>query len=170
MIWKGRFWGWEGEILESLREDVLGRRLSNGNQAFFRLICIDATKYVLLSFSTLLEPICPKNWAKTCKKSTSGWLAVKRACEDRAPRARKTLTPRFSDSWFWEKTDCFAVYWLTGVAQKHLCLKGPCQEDIAVLWQFCDEVITAAYRTLPLAMPTFCPKWEVSVNNGLAEG
>ena len=35
-----------------------------------------------------------------------------RACEDRALRARKTLTPRFTDFFtdFEKKTDCFAVY------------------------------------------------------------
>ena len=34
-----------------------------------------------------------------------------RACEARAPRARKTLTPRFNDFFtdFEKKTDCFAV-------------------------------------------------------------
>ena len=34
------------------------------------------------------------------------------ACEARAVRARKTLTPRFTDFFtdFEEKTDCFAVY------------------------------------------------------------
>ena len=37
-----------------------------------------------------------------------------RACEARAVRARKTLTPRFTDFFtdFEEKTDCFAVYWI----------------------------------------------------------
>ena len=90
----------------------MGRRFSNGNQAFFCLICIDTTKYVLLSFITLLEPICPKNWAKNMQK-VHFWLtrlqnspyfcvfkyarAVKRACEARALRARKTLTPRLTD-------------------------------------------------------------------------
>ena len=38
--------------------------------------------------------------------------AIKRACETRALRARKTLTPRFTDFFtdFEKKTDCFAVY------------------------------------------------------------
>ena len=37
-----------------------------------------------------------------------------RACEARALRARKTLTPRFTDFFtdFEKKTDCFAVYFL----------------------------------------------------------
>ena len=38
-----------------------------------------------------------------------------RACEARAVRAHKTLTPRVTDFFtdFEEKTDCFAVYWKT---------------------------------------------------------
>ena len=37
---------------------------------------------------------------------------ARRACEDRALRARKPLTPRFTDFFtdFEKKTDCFAVY------------------------------------------------------------
>ena len=39
-----------------------------------------------------------------------GWKQW-RACEPRAVRARRTLTPRFTDFFtdFEEKTDCFAV-------------------------------------------------------------
>ena len=129
----------------------MGRRFSNGNQAFFCLIYIDTTKYVLLSFITLLEPIWPKNWAKNMQK-VHFWLTrlqnspyfcvfkyarvVKWACEALALRARKTLTPRFTDFFtdFEKKTDCFAVYWLTCVAQKHLCLKRPCQERRILLF------------------------------------
>ena len=39
-----------------------------------------------------------------------------RACEARALRARKTLTPRFTDffTYFEKKTDCFAVYLYLG--------------------------------------------------------
>ena len=37
-----------------------------------------------------------------------------RVCEARALRARKTLTPRFTDFFtdFEKKTDCFAVYFI----------------------------------------------------------
>ena len=43
------------------------------------------------------------------KESETG---ERRACEARALRARKTLTPRFTDFFtdFEKKTDCFAVY------------------------------------------------------------
>ena len=39
-------------------------------------------------------------------------LRAREVCEARALRARKTLTPRFTDFFadFEEKTDCFAVY------------------------------------------------------------
>ena len=49
-------------------------------------------------------------------KRTVGFFSLAshtlRACEARALRARKTLTPRFTDFFtdFEEKTDCFAVY------------------------------------------------------------
>ena len=95
------FGGWEGEILESLREDVLGRRLSNGHYQ----ICTAKFYY---SFRA--------NWRETLGKNMQKvhfWLtrlqnspyfcvfkyarAVKRGCEARALRARKTLTPRFTD-------------------------------------------------------------------------
>ena len=40
------------------------------------------------------------------------WGETLRACETRAPRAHKTLTPRFTDFFtdFEKKTNCFAVY------------------------------------------------------------
>ena len=48
-----------------------------------------------------------------------------RACEPRALRARKTLTPRFTDfvTDFEKKTDCFAVYSPKGVTNKDLYRK-----------------------------------------------
>ena len=43
---------------------------------------------------------------------TESEIGVLRACEPRALRAHKTLTPRFTDFFtdFEKKTDCFAVY------------------------------------------------------------
>ena len=43
---------------------------------------------------------------------TESETGERRACEARALRARKTLTPRFTDFFtdFEKKTDCFAVY------------------------------------------------------------
>ena len=54
-------------------------------------------------------------------KRTVGFFSLAshalRACEARALRARKTLTPRFTDFFtdFEKKTDCFAVYCLKSV-------------------------------------------------------
>ena len=50
-----------------------------------------------------------------------------RACEARAPRARKALTPRFTDFFtdFEKKTDCFAVYlyqWIFSLVT--ICVTG----------------------------------------------
>ena len=39
-------------------------------------MCLDATKFVLLSFLTIITAICPKNTALECKKSTYGWQAL----------------------------------------------------------------------------------------------
>ena len=36
------------------------RRTSTGSKTFSFIICLDATKFVLVSTSTLLEKICPK--------------------------------------------------------------------------------------------------------------
>ena len=46
------------------------------------------------------------------KRSGMRLQETRRACEARAFRARKTLTPRFTDFFtdFEKKTDCFAVY------------------------------------------------------------
>ena len=47
-----------------------------------------------------------RDWEETLKIRLT-----RRACEARAVRARKALTPRFTDFFtdFEEKTDCFAV-------------------------------------------------------------
>ena len=50
--------------IQFLRKDVLERRTSTGSDAFFRIIELEATKFVLLSVSTLTEIICSKIWAK----------------------------------------------------------------------------------------------------------
>ena len=47
-----------------LIKDVFERRTSTGGDAFFRIIELEATKFVLFSVSTLTETICWKIWAK----------------------------------------------------------------------------------------------------------
>ena len=54
-----------------------------------------------------------RDWGETLKiRFFSLASHALRACEARALRARKTLTPRFTDFFtdFEKKTDCFAVY------------------------------------------------------------
>ena len=58
-----------------------------------------------------------RDWGETLKIRFSKVFShtpygCERACEARAVRALKTLTPRFTDFFtdFEEKTDCFAVY------------------------------------------------------------
>ena len=45
--------------------------MSTGSEAFSLLICLDATKIVLVSIFTLklIETICEKDWAKSLPKS-----------------------------------------------------------------------------------------------------
>ena len=53
-----------------------------------------------------------ENRARDWEETLSLASHASRACDDRALRARKTLTPRFTDFFtdFEKKTDCFAVY------------------------------------------------------------
>ena len=48
--------------------------MSTGSETFSLLICLDATKIVLLSIFTLtlIETICQKDWAKSLPKSGRG--------------------------------------------------------------------------------------------------
>ena len=55
----------------SLISDVSERHTSTGSEPFSLLICLDATKFVLLSVFTLIETICLRIGSK-CKKCTSG--------------------------------------------------------------------------------------------------
>ena len=60
----------------TLSKGVFEQRTSTGNEAFPLLICLDATKFVLLSVSTLMETIYPKVQAKTLPKNEESPLAV----------------------------------------------------------------------------------------------
>ena len=42
---------------------------STRSEAFFLLICLDASEFVMLSVLTLVETICPKIWAKPLSKN-----------------------------------------------------------------------------------------------------
>ena len=50
----------EQSILGNLSKDVFERRTSTGSEVFSLLICLDANKFVLLSFSSLIKTIYPR--------------------------------------------------------------------------------------------------------------
>ena len=61
----------------SLRSDAFERRTSTGCELFFSLvICLDATKFILLSVFTLIETICPRICSKSRPKGTKSPLPV----------------------------------------------------------------------------------------------
>ena len=70
-IWKGRrFVSKQGQpqphvLIDRLSSHVFDWRTSTGSEPFSLLICVDATKFVLLGVFTFTETICPK----TCWKS-----------------------------------------------------------------------------------------------------
>ena len=47
-------------IIGNLSKDVFERRTSTGSEVFSLLICLDANKFVLLSFSSLIKTIYPR--------------------------------------------------------------------------------------------------------------
>ena len=75
---------WRVWKIGSLIEGVFGRSTSTEIKAFYRLIWLDGTTFVLPCFLTLIQTICRKSLAITLPKngngngngkSTSGWLA-----------------------------------------------------------------------------------------------
>ena len=61
---------------DSLRKGVLERRTSTGSKASYRLICLDATTFVLPCFFTLIQTICPKSLVTTLSKNRKSPLPV----------------------------------------------------------------------------------------------
>ena len=51
--------------------------MSTGSEAFSLFICLDANKFVLLSFFTIIETIYPKIGAKSLYKNAQSPLPVK---------------------------------------------------------------------------------------------
>ena len=54
------------KVLETLSSNVFEPCTSTGSELFSLLICLDATKFVVLSVCILIEKICPK----ICSKSS----------------------------------------------------------------------------------------------------
>ena len=63
-------------ITGSLSSEVFERRTSTGSEPFYLLICLDATKFVLLVVFTLIETFCPKICSKSRLKSAKSPLPV----------------------------------------------------------------------------------------------
>ena len=59
-----------------LSKGVFERRTSKGSEAFSPIVCLDGTKFVLLSVFTLIETIWPKMWAKPLSKNAKSPLPV----------------------------------------------------------------------------------------------
>ena len=57
-----------GVLIGSLSKDVFGRRTSTGSDASSLLICLDATRCVLLSIFTLVETIFQKTGQNRCRR------------------------------------------------------------------------------------------------------
>ena len=64
------------KLVESVSIDVLGRRKSTGSVPFFILVCLDATKFLLLNVFTRIQTICLKIWASLLPKSAKHPLPV----------------------------------------------------------------------------------------------
>ena len=63
-------------MIGSLSEGVFGRRTSTGSRAFYRLISLDTTTFVLPCFFTLIQTICQKGLAITLPKNEKSPLPV----------------------------------------------------------------------------------------------
>ena len=65
--------------LKGLSKGVFERRTSTGSEVFSLIVCLDATKFVLVSVVILVETIWLKIWAKSLpqerKRFTSGCRA-----------------------------------------------------------------------------------------------
>ena len=64
------------ESLGNLSKDVFERRTSTGSEAFSLLICLDANKFVLLSFFSLIKTIYPRVSTKPLPNDAKSPLPV----------------------------------------------------------------------------------------------
>ena len=75
----GENWCWSPLGLLKGVKGVFERRTPTGSESFSVLLCLDDTKFGLLSVFTLLEMICLNVWAKpqlkNATKTTYGWRA-----------------------------------------------------------------------------------------------
>ena len=84
--------------LGNLSKDVFERRTSTGSEAFFLFICLDAIKFSLLTFFSLLKTIYPRVLTKPLPSDAKSSLPVD-------IRRSKTLLLKFSIAGF----QCHAI-------------------------------------------------------------
>ena len=98
-LWAPRRFGRDNRTtLGSLSGDVFERRMSTGSEPFSLSICLDATKFVLLSVFTLKETIYPRICSKSRLKSPKRPLpGEKKTSLLKLPTARRSKN-RF-DKW-----------------------------------------------------------------------
>ena len=70
--------------IESLSKDVFERCTSTGSDAFSLLICLDASKIVLLTVFTFMETVCPKLQAKPLPRNAKRPAPVD-VCRSKTP-------------------------------------------------------------------------------------
>ena len=75
----------------NLSKDVFERRMSTGSEAFFLFICLDAIKFSLLTFFSLLKTIYPRVLTKPLPNDAKSPLPVD-------VRRSKTLLLKFNRS------------------------------------------------------------------------
>ena len=63
-------------ILGSLSKNFFDQRPSTGSEAFFLFICLDANKFVLLSFFSLIKTIYPRVSTKPLANDAKSPLSV----------------------------------------------------------------------------------------------
>ena len=103
-------WTERGDLdqeIRSLSKDVFERRKSTGSKAFTLFICLDANKFVLLSFFSLIKTIYLRIWTKPLRKNTKSPLPVD-------IRRLKTLSSHlsdFSEMIVLESFKYFQFYW-----------------------------------------------------------
>ena len=68
--------GLKGLTLGNLSKDVFERRTSTGSEAFFLFICLDAIKFSLLTFFSLLKTIYPRVLTKPLPNDAKSPLPV----------------------------------------------------------------------------------------------
>ena len=80
------------KIIGNLSKDVFERRTSTGSEVFSLLICLDANKFVLLSFSSLIKTIYPRFSTEPLPNDAKSPLPVD-------VRRSKTLLLKLPNKW-----------------------------------------------------------------------